>query len=291
MSDQTIMFIHALTGLHPGGGTALGVIDLPIQRERHTNWPTIPGSSLKGVFRSSFKGTSMENNDEELTLFGPETSSSEDYAGALNLSDARILAFPVRSLSGVFAWATCPDVLYRLQRDLGIINGGSVPTIPEPDRDHAYCFESSPLVSGDKMILEEFEFSVKRCPSDLSEWIAPRVTSDEHTAERIKSHLAVLNNDDFTFFVQNATEVNARIGLDYRTKTVKKSALFYEEYLPAETILYSLVICQDSHRSDFKANGKELLETFQSRLLPYIQIGGGETIGKGICGIRFSNRF
>ena len=36
MSDKALLFIHALTGLHPGSGTALGVVDLPVQRERHT---------------------------------------------------------------------------------------------------------------------------------------------------------------------------------------------------------------------------------------------------------------
>src|SRR5437879_572508 len=34
-----LLGIHALTSLHPGSGTALGTVDLPIQRERHTHWP------------------------------------------------------------------------------------------------------------------------------------------------------------------------------------------------------------------------------------------------------------
>ena len=42
------------------------------------------------------------------------------HAGAITLTDARILAFPVRSLKGVFAWVTCPAVLERLARDLGL---------------------------------------------------------------------------------------------------------------------------------------------------------------------------
>ena len=44
-------------------------------------------------------------------------------AGAVAFSDARILAFPVRSLSGVFAWVTCPAVLDRLSRDFGLVDG------------------------------------------------------------------------------------------------------------------------------------------------------------------------
>ncbi|HPZ82549.1 MAG TPA: RAMP superfamily CRISPR-associated protein, partial [Thermogutta sp.] len=45
------LFLHAQTGLHPGTGTALGVVDLPVQRERHTQWPTIAASALKGILR------------------------------------------------------------------------------------------------------------------------------------------------------------------------------------------------------------------------------------------------
>ncbi len=292
MSDQAILFIHALTGLHSGGGTPSGVIDLPIRRERHTNWPTIPGSSLKGVFRSAFNrvtGAAPDASSDVLALFGPATNTDEDHAGALTLSDARILAFPVRSLLGVFAWVTCPAVLERLSRDLGIIQGESFPEFPRPDRDnaYAYCMPDSPLISGDKMILEEFEFSVRKSDSGLFKWIASRASSDESTQERLTSHLAILHDDDFIHFVSNATEIVARIGLDYELKTARKSALFYEEYLPPETLLYSLVICHDSFRPGDKATGRELREKLESVLDPYIQIGGGETVGKGICAISF----
>lgn len=290
MSEHAILFIHALTGLHPGGGTPSGVVDLPIRRERHTNWPTIPGSSLKGVLRSAFNRTTGENPnvapDEVLALFGPPPESAEDHAGALTLSDARILAFPVRSLSGVFAWVTCPAVLERLSRDLAIIREESVPKIPELNRNNACCMPGSPLVSEEKMILEEFEFSVRHSNSTWAGWIASRAAADRPTQKRLESHLAVLHDDDFTHFVSTATEIIARIGLDYEFKTVRKSALFYEEYLPPETLLYSLVICQDSFRPDYRASGRELREKLESSLLPYVQIGGGETVGKGICAIR-----
>ena len=53
MPDSAFLFIHAITSVHPGSGTALGHVDLPIQRERHTDWPMIPGSSLKGVLRDA----------------------------------------------------------------------------------------------------------------------------------------------------------------------------------------------------------------------------------------------
>ena len=51
MQPDRLLFLHAQTGLHPGSGTALGAVDLPIQRERYTQWPVIPGSTLKGILR------------------------------------------------------------------------------------------------------------------------------------------------------------------------------------------------------------------------------------------------
>src|SRR4051794_4247895 len=55
-----LLFLHAQTGLHPGSGTALGAVDLPVQRERHTQWPTIPGSALKGILRDVCRETAKE---------------------------------------------------------------------------------------------------------------------------------------------------------------------------------------------------------------------------------------
>lgn len=180
MSNETehrILFIHALTGLHPGSGTALGVVDLPVQRERHTQWPIIPGSSLKGILRDVLR--SKHDNETWLALFGPETENAHEHAGALALTDARILAFPVRSLRGVFAWVTCPAVLQRLKRDLALA-GMSVPALnPVPQKDAALCAEGSPLLLSDgKLILEEFEFAREGTAGDVPAWIAKNVSDD-----------------------------------------------------------------------------------------------------------------
>src|SRR5262249_6039747 len=127
-----LLFLHAQTALHPGSGTALGTVDLPVQRERHTHWPTIPGSALKGILRDRCREKARERHDgsrkraneddrELVAAFGPgkiEAGESNSHAGALSVTDARILAFPVRSLRGVFAWVTCAGVLDRLRRDL-----------------------------------------------------------------------------------------------------------------------------------------------------------------------------
>ena len=56
MSAAKLMFIYALTPLHPGAGKAAAggsPVELPVQRDEF-GFPTIWSSSLKGVLRSSF---------------------------------------------------------------------------------------------------------------------------------------------------------------------------------------------------------------------------------------------
>src|SRR5271157_5700625 len=70
---SAILGLHAQTSLHPGSGTALGVIDLPVQRERHTLWPTIPGSALKGILRDAVRERIKGQYKDD----GPEVPSNE----------------------------------------------------------------------------------------------------------------------------------------------------------------------------------------------------------------------
>lgn len=290
-TQTTLLFIHALTSLHPGSGTALGHVDLPVARERHTGWPLIPASTLKGVLRDACRpGASKgEDYDRWCAVFGPETKEADLHAGAVSLTDARILAFPVRSLVGVFVWVTCPAVLQRLNRDLGLVNGGSrltnVPSLQ--DKQVACPDKSPPLIDGTpSLVLEEFDFD-RRADVDIrhiADWIAGAVR-DADTAERISSHLVVIDDDPFGHFVRHATEVTARIGLEYETKTVKDGALFYEEFLPPETLFYSLVFAEPS-RSTHKLDASGVRQYLEERTPPTLQIGADETIGKGICAVR-----
>jgi len=286
-----LLFLHAQTPLHPGSGTALGVVDLPVQRERHTEWPLVPGSAIKGILRDACRRA--HGNDEDLfSAFGPETNEEDKHAGALSVTDARILAFPVRSLCGVFAWTTCPAVLQRLARDLALAGHTSPPfdaaqTIPQPAKDHLACGDDSPLlVDGRTVVLEEFDFQRDGDATAIADWIAENATGDEYTRKRIPSHLVVLHDDDFTHFVRHATEVVARIGLDYERKTVKQGALFYQEFLPADTLFYCLVFANASRRKSHGKPAAEIMEYLATNLPSVLQVGGDETTGKGICAVR-----
>lgn len=264
-----ILYLQALTPLHPGSGTALGAVDLPVQRERHTNWPVIPGSSVKGVLREATP------KDLRPRLFGAGDNEGTS-AGALSFTDARTLAFPVRSLKGVFAWVTCPQVIQRWKRDSGLVGAHiTLPEINDPGESGAFFEEGSPCAhNGNKLILEEFVFDAKFAVLDFFD----ALESEE------RKRLVVLDDTNFTHFATYATEVTARIKLKEETKTVEEHALFYQEFLPAETLLYSLVLASPSRRRDQPATAEQNLGAF--RPPETVQIGGDETTGKGLCAIR-----
>lgn len=284
MSEHALLFLHALTSLHPGSGTALGAIDLPVQRERHTQWPTVPGSSLKGVMRDHFGHRNAQPWVE--AAFGPPPGQGDTHAGALAFTDARILAFPVRSLRGVFAWVTCPAVLERLQRDLEAA-GRSVrlPDVSVAPQKARVTNATPLLVQGQSVVLEEFVFGIAEPCDAAAQWLSTRVSKDARTKQRFLKHFAVLHDDDFTHFVRFATEVTARIGLNHDTKTVKPGALFYQECLPPETLLYSLVFADKSRQPGDATTAQEMLARLDRGLPRCLQIGGDETTGKGLTAL------
>ncbi len=291
-SDANLLFLHALTGLHPGGGAAIGVVDLPVQRERHTQWPVVAGASLKGVLRDACR--SRPDDDEWLAAFGPETERASDFAGALAFTDARLFAFPVRSLRGVFAWVTCPAVLDRLRRDARLLVGNEnpPPEPPRPVRGEAACpTQSDNLIDG-RLLLEEFEFRRSGDDGGVAEWLADHAIreSDGATAERLARNLIVLDDDDFTHFARHATEVIARVGLDYERKTAKEGALFYEEFLPPETLFYAVVLATPSRHPETTRDAADMLRFLRERTPAVVQIGADQTIGKGLCATRIVGR-
>jgi len=286
--------LYAETPLHPGTGQALGSVDLPVQRERHTGYPLIPGSSLKGVFRAFMERRGV-NQDIVRALFGPETGRASEHAGALAFTDARLLLFPVRSLYGVFAWLTCPFVLERLRRDAAAAKVRlEVPQLSLQE-GQARVAPGSEVAREGQAVLEEFAYEVREDPlvQELAQALGQLLPeSDEYKPwrQRLPKHLVVLPDPDFADYVRFSTEVQARIALDDITKTTggEQGNLWYEEQVPSEVLFYTLALA--SHPRVW-VNGvkdaKEVLDRFREKAPDRVQVGGDETVGRGLVALRY----
>lgn len=309
------LFLVCQTGLHAGSGADLGIVDLPIQRERHTSFPKIEGSSLKGALREAvehhvnsqnFKG--FDDDDVKIhRIFGYDDSSlnetktddlqrvfqkgeevKKDFAGAIGFTDARLLLFPVKSLKGVFAWITCNKVLRQFASDMHLCEGVTLPKLPE---ENTIGKNNSLFVSGKKVILEEYTLEVEEDDkvNELGEWLADHLFEGKNSywANKVKKDIIVLSDDDFTDFVNLSTEVITRTKIDNNTGTVASGALFTEEYLPAESIMYALVLAHQEFRSNSDLTAQKILDFFNDNLREVIQIGGNATLGKGLVQTTF----
>lgn len=315
ITNSKILYLYAETPLHAGVGSGLSSIDLPIQRERTTQYPMIQGSGIKGKLRAAAEEMTERKqapfDDEQLVpiMFGPRKDGSE-HAGALIAGDARILLFPVRSLSGVFAYTTSYEVLNRFMRDVNRSETTVAWNLQTQQPEHtAHVTEERPSrVTVEKTVaLEEFsntvvleEFSFKAEPQavvdQVAGWIAahalPQTNEYAYWREKVKDSLVILPEDDFRDFVVNATEIITRISINRQTKTATGTALWTEEHLPTDTLLYVPIYATDARK--MKGNGAQNVPALlaadilqkasklEENQQGYLQLGGDETVGRGM---------
>jgi len=291
-----ILFLYTETPLHAGSGTSLGIVDLPIQRERTTGYPMIQASGLKGCLRDAVNGDAPKLK----LVFGPDTGRGEEpseHAGALSVGDARILLFPVRSLMGVFAWITSQNVLARFKRE-ALMAGLSVDWNPigPTDDGSAFVADGSILKANGKVVLEEFAFTaqtdnkVKEIANWLKDNALPVGKEYAYWRDTLEKRLVILPENAFQDFVQFSTEVIARVRIDDEKKTVEPGALWTEEHLPSETLLYATLFASkprlQNPPSDLQ-DATAVLRFVQNAIDgKRLQLGGDATVGRGIVKVR-----
>jgi CRISPR-associated protein Cmr4 len=312
-NEARILGLYAETPLHPGSGATAGVVDLPVQRERHTNFPLISGPSLKGVLRDLMerKYPPTTSNGKEvpdqrvIDIFGPR--AGDLHGGALSITDARLLLFPARSLEGMFVWITCPFALERLQRDLKSINGNGLTSVPNNINPGQAIRGTNSGLKGTSLILEEFNFDWldeddKRRQVDslitLREAgasgpltkLLPEAKEYKSFVERLARHLVVISDQDFTHLVTHATEVVTRIRLNKRkTTTGDGGNMWVEELLPSDCVFYALALAMPPRSGKTNGTIKDadgVLECLADIKPTLLQVGGDETVGRGWMRVR-----
>ncbi len=338
-----MLYLYVETPLHAGTGRGIGAIDLPIQRERTTDYPTIYASSLKGRLRAEVaqKLPLGEKSPTLLSIFG-QAEEAGAFGGALSPGDARLLLFPVRSLAGVWAWTTCPAVLQRFVRDAAGLGlelpdwwpqvAALLPTEPAQGNEKTATeialvaptgkdsekaaievalvaptgVSTLPVGSSGAIVLEEISYPVRAqaLVQELGEWLATNALPPDAAYNpwrtRLPQQLVILSDDAFRDFVQFSTEVVTRVRLDYQTKTVVPGALWTEEHLPPESLLYAPIYVgatRQSKNGDVINGAKEAItaqavaDQLHGLVPARIRLGGDETVGRGLVHVRWAGPY
>ncbi len=283
------LFLYAISPVHMGAGQAIGVIDNPIQRERHTNHPCFAGSGIKGAVRHGFEAL---GGDKALMdrLFGPDAGSGDLHAGAVSFGDAQLVALPVRSLKGGYVYATCPQAIARTQRLLQLI-GVAVqwPNLPEIAEGRCLVTHRG-LLSGEGLHLEAFEYTatissvLPKISTDLAAKALPNHEAYQFFSDKLNADLVVLSDTDFAYFAQNAMLVESHVRIDPDTGTASDGGLFYTENLPPEALLVAPLLASQTRTGKGEENPAEVVMAQIKGVIngKLLQIGGDATTGRGL---------
>ncbi len=266
--------IRALTPLHPGSGARVsGLVDLPVQREAHTDLPVIYGSSLKGALRA-WASKKLEDG-KVLEIFGPKPGEGDKGMGKAVFMDAKLLMIPVRSLKGVYGWVTSPFLINRFIEDLNLVDellgrgkSGQLEGVQDPGKGEAF-------VSGERLtlelrgkslvILEDVKYKAVNKEMEFLKLMGGKL-------KEVGERLVVVSDDEFRRLLKRALMVNPHIQIDEEKGVVNN--LWFQEDLPPETIMYSAVFFP-----------KELEQDLRKVLSGVVHVGGDMTTGLGFAEI------
>jgi CRISPR-associated protein Cmr4 len=211
MSDFRTGYLYSLSPVHCGGEGDIGNIQ-DIVREAHTDFPYIPGSSLRGKIRNEVK---LLNETAANKLFGQELAKDGSMGvHQVWFGDARLLWVPMRTLDlnnhnkSVFTWVSCHSLL----RDHAIAAQAQViPDFPE------YAAGTSPgryLIADAEIQVREFEAKAEGFQSviTLQEEKWPNALK-QAVCNHWKANRIILPDSDFQILMEHAlwTQIRNKI--------------------------------------------------------------------------------
>lgn len=294
--QRRLLVLMAETPVHAGGSESLGAVDLPIQREAATGLPVIWGQSLKGALRQVLRDAGSDTasdtagpKPDEVAVFGSRPPGGDEDAetlaqqgdrslkrGSVSVGDAQLLLFPVAALRECFAWLTSPLLLARLARKAALVGAehrGRLDVRP----GHSQAVGTSAWVG--PQVFGPFVAQVvdgATAATGLGAAIAGLAPAFDFTRTKLASDIVTVSDSTLATAARSATDIIARVQLKTAEKTVKHGP-FYSEHLPAETLLTAVLASTEPAHLDALA---ALLDG------QAIQLGGDETIGKGVLWCR-----
>ncbi len=297
-----ILTIFTRTPLHVGAGSSVGAIDQPIIRERHTRFPVIPGSSVKGVMAEAWSEDLIRKEDQRdgktiisyvrkpgttLTwLFGEEDANAA-AAGAILFGEAKLLAFPVRSAKGGVAWATSPLVILRAVRDGSLLDvaDADIKRLTDPGDEKAY-FNKVGLSNNGSAVLEDQPLDWEGdVPASIISAFKHASGSDP-VAALISERLVVVSDATLSFLTTTAMDVAQHVRINDATGTAASGALYNQENVPAETLFYASI--KAVSRVGQTKTADEALAALNDKIKTangIFQFGGDASSGLGYCSV------
>jgi CRISPR-associated protein Cmr4 len=139
------------------------------------------------------------------------------------------------------------------------------------------------LVGGIKerpVVLEDLAVSEEASPPDVNglshvfKTLAPQV-----------SRLLLVSDQNFSFLAQSATEIQPQIRINLETGTADDGSLRYQELLPADSVLYSLVFLTKERVRGERLMAQVIKGYLLQAISTHIQMGGDFTLGRGLMEI------
>ena len=300
-------FMRVLTPMHVGAGEGLRYIDLPIEREAHTDFPLVQSTAIKGAIRTieilKIAKKLDEEEERELRDFAEDQLDLKDVdelgrATLIerlleNIKDDKFQNAPdsIKSIlndisnlanklgkkdkGGNLTFVDARILFFPVKSLRGIFALVTCPYVLERFRKDTDVNISLPEVpkSASECIVIENSITTVNDQLVLEEFVLTAKTKNIQIEDQSLSSMidlkrvAVVHDDLFSHIVKNYTEVQTHIKVDIEMGTVEGGALWTEEYVPAEAIFYFKIV---SNNGSFIS-------------IPNIlQIGGNSSTGKGI---------
>ena len=222
------------------GGTRLGRVDNSIVRESGTRLPKIPGTSLSGAIRSyaayrygkrqcAGQGGHCGQPTCPICYTFGSISDDRSYSGIVSIGDARMLLFPVYSMTGP-VWVTSPSTL----EDFGI-KGQTVDD------------EKAKWNNGitDQKHLNLGWLMVEKDETDKDEiWQVPEDLKDR-LPELACDRIVLVSDKLFSQVVNSNLEVRTSVAINPETGAAEDKALFTYEAIPRSAFLWMDVVVDD----------------------------------------------
>lgn len=266
-----VYLLRCLTNLHVGGGdSGYSVIGNEVEKDAVLHTPTIHASGMKGALRAQAR---QWVDDEKLwRWFGSEIKESQtdqqsSTPGSLRFLSAQLLARPVRVASGEipYVMATSKEILQMFQELLSSFGFQSM----------VQQFDEIKMLDGGRRYIGGAK--------------AAMVKEIEGPEEQKGGNLKPIAEDSglHKFFQETfpqtpvvilphqiLNEIELPVAARNQLENGISKNLWYEEFVPHESVFYTFVLAQEKCDSDLAA-----FDAFLKK--DVIQIGGNASVGYG----------